>query len=118
VPGRYSFPRSERLTTKSQFQFVFKQGEKHVGRHFICYLVRRENKGSKLGFAVSRKVGNAVVRNRVKRYLREYYRTHHADFTTAVSLVIVARPASAGLDYRECAGALEQLLRRGGLLHG
>ncbi len=116
MPGQYSFPRAERLTRKSDFDFVFRRGEKFVGRYFICYLVRREEQGSKIGFAVSRKVGKAVVRNRIKRYIREMYRTHRGAFLTGVLLVIVARPACAGLDYSQCTGAIERLLRRGGVL--
>lgn len=117
MPGQFTFPKAERLTLKSEFRFVFNTGEKFVGRYFICYLVRRENEGSKLGFAVSRKVGNAIVRNRIKRYLREFYRTHRPEFATGVLLVIVARPAAAGLRYPECAEAVEQLLKQGEILN-
>ena len=117
MPGPYSFPHAERLTRKSDFAQVFKRGKKIVGRTFICYLVRRETQGCKLGFAVSRKVGKAVVRNRIKRYLREFYRTQRPSFTTDVYLVFVARPASAGLNYAACADAIRQLLKQGGVLH-
>ena len=117
MPGQYTFPKAERLTLKSEYRFVFKTGEKFVGRHFICYLVRRENEGSKLGFAVSRKVGKAIVRNRIKRYLREFYRTHRSGFSTGFWLVIVARPAAAGLRYPQCVEAVEKLLKRGDILN-
>ena len=118
MPGQGKFPRAERLTKKSDFRFVFEHGEKLVGRSFICYMVRREEQGCKLGVAVSRRVGKAVVRNRIKRYLREFYRTHHRAFVTGVQMVVVARPSSAALDYGACSQAMGQLLRRGGVLDG
>jgi len=110
------FPRAERLTRRSEYQFVFAHGSKAVGRSFICYVARREGQGSKLGIAVSRKVGNAVVRNRVKRYIREFYRTHRRFIRQPAQVVVVARPSAARLSYHECVEALQQGFQRGGVL--
>ena len=118
MPGQCKFPRAERLTKKSDYRLVFEHGEKLVGRRFICYMVRREEQGCKLGVAVSRRVGKAVVRNRIKRYVREFYRTHRPAFVTGVQVVVVARPSCAALDYRACADAMGQLFQRGGVLDG
>jgi ribonuclease P protein component len=71
-----------------------------------------------MGCAVSRKVGSAVVRNRIKRYVREVYRTHRGQLSNDVHLVIVARVASVGLDYQECAAAIHELFRKGDVLSG
>ena len=118
MPGQCKFSYAERLHRRAEYRAVFAHGEKLVGRHFVCHVVRREEAGCKLGIVVSRKVGNAVVRNRVKRYLREFYRTHRNRLTAPVYLVVVARPACAGLSYQESADAMVQLLRRGGVLDG
>jgi ribonuclease P protein component len=118
APERNTFPRSARLTRQAAFRNVFENGKKQVGRDFVCYLQRCEGQGSKLGLAVSRKVGKAVVRNRVKRYLREYFRTHRQEFAAPFEVVLVARPPSAHLDYAGCAQSLRALLERGGVLHG
>lgn len=116
MPGLYSFPRAERFTRKQEYTFVFENGEKGVGRYFVCYWVRRESPGCKLGVAVSRKVGGAVERNRIKRYIREFYRTHRPGFRMNVALVVVARRDCAALGFDECAGALRRTLERGGVL--
>lgn len=90
-----------------------------VGDHFICYAVRgEEGEGSRLGFAVSRKTGNAVARNRTKRRLREYFRHHRSQFCPDTLVVVVARPGSAELSAGDCARELESLFRRGGVLRG
>ena len=65
-----------------------------------------------MGLAVSRKVGRAVVRNRVKRRIREIYRTHRGQLGEDVHVVIVARQASAGLNYHQSEEALRQLFQR------
>jgi ribonuclease P protein component len=106
------------VLTRAEYQRVFEQGEKQVGRHFVCYLVRREEPGSKLGLVVSRKVGNAVARNRVKRRIREYFRLHQHEFTGAAEVVVVARPGAAALDGAASAESLHKLFKRGGLQDG
>lgn len=112
MAGPESYPRKERLTRRSEYLALYRDGKKRTGRAFICYTIRRVGEGRKFGFAVSRKVGNAVVRNRIKRYLREIYRTHRQQFDEHLHLVVVARPSSGALDYHECRVALFEVLGR------
>ncbi len=118
MPGQNKFPRAARLTRKSEYETVFRHGERVSGRAFVCYWRRREAQGCKLGMTVSRKVGNAVVRNRIKRHVREFFRTHRALFCEPVDVAVIARTESAGLSGRECAVALRELLQRGRIMHG
>lgn len=116
LPGQFTLPRQARLTHRKAFDYAFAHGQKHVGRAFVCYVVRDVGKGNRLGMAVSRRVGCAVVRNRVKRYIREYYRVRRCEFALEADLVVVARPAASRMGYAECADALERLLRQGGVV--
>lgn len=92
---------------------MYQSGAKRVGRSFVVYAVQRAGQGRKMGCSVSRKVGGAVVRNRVKRYIREVYRTHRRSIPDDVFLVIVARPGSAGLSYHDCESEMRRLLPKG-----
>lgn len=118
MSGRYAFPQSERLRRRKDFERVYREGSKRVGQAFICYTVRHEGQGRRFGCAVSRRVGRAVTRNRVKRYLREIYRTHRPQIPADLHLVVVARPAAAEMNYDQCRDAVQALLRGAGILHG
>lgn len=97
---------------------VYREGEKQVGKTFIFFVLRRPGQGRKFGFAVTRKVGCATVRNRIKRYIREVYRKHRGALDDNASMVIVARPAAVGLGYLECEQAIRRLFQKGDVLHG
>ena len=78
-PGKRSqFPRSVRLLRHADFERVYKQGRRHFAAHMtVFYLPRREGDGGgRVGFTVGKVLGGAVVRNRMKRRLREAVRLH------------------------------------------
>ena len=118
MPGIFGFPKKYRLRKRKEFEYVFKNGKRICGRGLICYWLEDELMGSKLGIVVSRKVGCAVVRNKIKRYIREYYRLHRPYFKKVGALIVVARPQIAGWTHEEIDAELESLLRQEGILDG
>ena len=64
---------------------------------------------NRLGISVSKKVGNSVVRHRVKRLIKESYRLHENIFNSGLDIVIVARPSAATVGYYEVESALLHL---------
>jgi ribonuclease P protein component len=82
----------ERLLKRKQFLAV-RRGDKRRGRFFLVEVLDRDDQaGPRVGYTVTKKVGNAVVRNRVKRRLREAVRTHAAgDMAAGKDYVIVGR---------------------------
>lgn len=98
--------REEILRRSSQFRKVLATGERRHGRHFIIYLARNKSH-PRLGLTVSKKVGNAVVRNRVKRRIREYFRKNKR-LIPQIDLVVVAKRGSGSLS----SGDIDQELQR------
>ena len=88
---RFSFSKESRLRTRLDFQRVFAGGTRVHTRRFILYFLSSELPNARLGVTVSKKVGNAVVRNRVKRCLREAFRLHTLDLGPRVDVVVIAK---------------------------
>jgi len=95
--GKRTFSREDRLHHRRQFEQLAQSGVKVVNRQFVA--LYRPNGGSapRLGVTVSRKVGNAVVRNRIKRLIREFFRHNRRLLGQPCDLNIIARPCTANL---------------------
>ena len=116
--ARLDFPAKRRLRKRRQFLAVAAGGRRLSGKHFL-FLVHRRDPGpssvageARFGITVTRKIGNAVIRNRVKRIVREGCRRSAALFPAGIDLVIVARASAATAGSRETAEEIAQLARR------
>jgi ribonuclease P protein component len=119
--GRASqdFPRGRRLRKRRDFLEVQGRGRRVSGKHFLFFVRRREDletsivaATARFGITVTRKVGNAVTRNRIKRVVREGCRKSAFHFPANVDVVIVARPSAASAGSQEAAAELTSLARR------
>jgi ribonuclease P protein component len=106
--------RSERLRKRSGFLAVQECGRRASGRTLVLYALERKKeetqKAACFGITVSRKVGTAVVRNRVKRWVRESYRRLLDAKPSGVDVVVIAKPSAAGSSYQATAAELRKLL--------
>ncbi len=103
---------SERLRQGRDFQRVFQRGKKLVAPAFVVYLLPAQAACSRLGMAVSRRVGKSVVRNRIKRLIRELFRQHKALLQPPCDVVFVARRRAAEASFGEYTQQFRTLLRR------
>lgn len=110
----YSFGKDKRLLTKSEFKRVFDSGEKFHRSNMILIWKKSLGSQSRLGLVVSKKVGNAVIRGRVKRKLREAFRLLSPDLlgeASAIDLVVIAKRNSRDSDYEEFYNNLQKMLK-------
>ena len=100
---------TESLRNNQQFQFVYKNGKSYANKYMVMYVKKNGLEVHRLGISVSKKVGNSVVRHRVKRLIKESYRLHENIFNSGLDIVIVARQGAAAVGYEEVEGALLHL---------
>ncbi len=97
LTGSEGLPKTARLRKRAQFQELSHTGSKFHSANFV--VIKKSNVGreSRLGITVSAKVGNAVVRNRIKRQIREFFRRHRSQLPKAGDFLVVARSSAADL---------------------
>jgi ribonuclease P protein component len=110
MPARFR-PR-QRLRTRAEFDRVFRRGVRLDGRWFSLIAAANGGEEDRLGLAVSRRVGGAVVRNRARRLLREAFRHLARGERPAVDIVVLAKPELASRGLVEIDGELRARLRR------
>jgi ribonuclease P protein component len=108
--------RNEKWLRKSkQYSAVYAKGRSWVNSQLVMKTLPNNLAFARFGISTSRRVGNAVIRNRVKRMLREISREQA--ITCGIDIVFIARTASCVADYQCLSRATRDLLSRAGLLN-
>jgi len=106
------FSSSDRLLKRAEFQVVSKSGQKIQDPNFIVIYRKNQKDRPRLGVTVSKRVGKAVTRNRLKRLIREFFRKNRCALAANWDINIIAKPASAKLSPPEVEKSLRRLFSR------
>lgn len=99
------------LKKNSDFKLVYKTRKSKADKRIILYRRKNDLNVNRLGISVSKKVGNSVVRHRIKRLIKECYRRIEEDLLTGYDLVVVAREGSGESDFYGFYDSLQFLLK-------
>jgi len=98
--NRFCLPRTACLRKRAEFLRAYEKGKRVMAASCVIYILENGLPHSRLGVTVSRKVGKAVTRNRVKRRLREIFRTSSELPSPPCDIVVNARRATPAIPYR------------------
>jgi ribonuclease P protein component len=107
-------PKAHRIRRRDEFLRLQRVGRRRSGRHFVVITSTARNGRARLGITTSRKVGPAVVRNRIRRFVREVFRRHSAMIVPPKDIIVIARPSAASAAYEDVRRELTEALH----LHG
>lgn len=120
TPGRWRFPKELRLRRRSEFLRVQDKGMKFPADCLLALVLPARAsvpspapeavRVTRVGFTVSTKVGNAVVRNRIRRRLRELFRKRRDEFPKGLDMVIIARQSAAEADLARLTSSFERVV--------
>lgn len=108
APKRFSFTKEERLLRRVEFLAVTEGGRRVYTRSLIVFIRPNTLNVSRIGITVSKKIGIAVKRNRIKRLVREFFRLNKAEIEKGIDIVVIAKREAAGLDFKEVSRELKR----------
>ena len=109
--------RINRLKKRYQFNYVYKSGEHFSGEHMVLYVASSKTKNIKVGLAVTKKVGHAVVRNKVRRRLREIIKKQVPILKQNNNIIVVARDNITEASFEKLSNEFLKLLKKANLIN-
>jgi ribonuclease P protein component len=109
---RFFFTKADRILKRSDFIQIARRGRKSQNQHFIAKYSLNALGRPRLGITVTRKVGNAAARNRIKRLTREYFRLNRDDLTGSWDINVIAKMGASALTSGQAVVALKDLFDR------
>lgn len=108
----FTFTKADRILKRSEFIRVARFGKKLHNRHFVATFCPGRLKKTRLGITVTKKIGNAAARNRIKRFTREYYRVNRHKITGDWDINIIARKEAVALSSDQAFSSLRNIFDR------
>jgi ribonuclease P protein component len=106
-----------RVKKNKEFQAAFQKGQSFANRQFVVYSLQKADQDYfRIGLSVSKKIGNAVTRNRIKRYVRQAIFELNDKLAAGNDYVIIARKPTADMDFFEVKKSLTHVLKVGKVL--
>jgi len=106
-----------RIRSNADFRRIYRAGKAVPGKYLVLFKKENGIDSTRFGFSVSKKIGNAVVRNRRKRLLREISRKYSCYIKKGYDIIVVARVVEdKNLSFKELEKDFARLLKKGGLL--
>ncbi|MBM7557764.1 ribonuclease P protein component [Halanaerobacter jeridensis] len=107
-----------KLKKTHQFKNVYNNGQSYANRLLVLYVWENRRKIRRIGYSVSKKVGKAVVRNRIKRLLREIYRHNKDKLEVGYDLIFIARNPIVDASYQQIEAAANNLFAQADIIEG
>ncbi|SHI11150.1 ribonuclease P protein component [Clostridium collagenovorans DSM 3089] len=104
-----------KLRKNAEFRIVYKRGKSFSNKYLVLYVKRNGKNINRIGMSVSKKVGKSVVRNRVRRLIRESYRLNSLDLQNGYDIIVLARNSSKDCNYSTIEKSLMELFKKAGL---
>lgn len=102
-----------RLTHREDFNKVYRRGKSFANHQFVLYVSRNpQTEQFRLGISVSKKVGNAVIRNRMRRLIKEIVRLDAERLNPGLDLILIVRKPAIDMEYEELRSSILHVMKK------
>ena len=106
------------LRKNMDFRDIYRKGKSFANKFLVIYVRKNRLGQNRIGFSVSKKVGNSVVRNRVRRLMKESYRLNCSTVKSGYDIIFISRVAAKDADYKAVEKSMKNLFKRASILKG
>ena len=112
---RYTLNRDFRIRQNKDYRRIYSSGKRYSNRAGLMYLVKTKREPVRIGFVTTKRIGNAVMRNRARRLMKEVYRLHRHELSPHCEAILLAGAFLTTATYSEAEKALLALWRKAGI---
>lgn len=100
-----------RLRKNIEFKKVYSHGKNYWNRNLVLYIKRNGLKETRIGYTITKKIGNAVVRNKIRRRMKEIYRLNFANIKEGYDLIFICKKNIVDLSYDELENSMIHIMK-------
>ncbi|HLR21681.1 MAG TPA: ribonuclease P protein component [Tissierellaceae bacterium] len=100
-----------RLRKNIEFRKIYDHGKNYWNRNLVLYVKRNKLKKTRVGYTITKKVGNAVTRNRLRRRMKEIYRLNYSDIKEGYDLIFICKKNTVNLSYKELESSMVHIMK-------
>lgn len=104
-----------RLRKNIEFKKIYKYGKNYWNRNFILYIRKNKLNETRVGFTISKKIGNAVTRNKIRRRMKEAYRLNFEKIKPGYDLIFIPKKHIVDIPYNELEGSMIHIMKISGV---
>jgi ribonuclease P protein component len=112
------FNNTKGLKKDCDFRKVYKHGKSFANRYLVMYILENKSDSSRIGISVSKKVGNAITRNKIRRRIKEAYRLNiDENVKNGYDIIFIARVSCNEAEYKDIDKAINHLVKKSNLIN-
>ncbi len=108
--------KENRLRKNMEFKKVYKSGKNYWNRNLILFIKKNGDKNTRIGISITKKIGNAVVRNKLKRRIKSINEDYITSIKSGYDIVIIPKKNAVELTFKDLESAVKHIYKISGLL--